>query len=50
MDNLTQAVQVAVFVREYIRKNTLLDGADPKEISKLHKHVTNQVKNISGLK
>lgn len=50
MKNLAQAVQVAVFVRNYIRQNTTLDRPDSQELAQNYERISKQLKTISNLK
>lgn len=49
MKNLSQAVQVAVFVRDYLRKNTMINRPDPKELAANYERISQQLKNLPGL-
>lgn len=49
MNNLSQAIKIAVSVRTYLRENA--GGSRPcsKEVMENHERITNQLKNISKL-
>ncbi len=49
MKNLSQAVQVAVFVRDYLRKNTSLSRPDPDELEANYQRISKQLKGLSSL-
>ncbi len=49
MKNLSQAVQVAVFVRDYLRKNTMIDRPDPKELEANYNRISQQLKGMPKL-
>jgi hypothetical protein len=44
MKNLSQAVQVAVFVRDYLRKNTMINRPDPSELAENYERIAQQLK------
>lgn len=46
MKNLSQAVQVAVFVRDYLRKNTMLNRPDSKELEANYERISQQLKGL----
>ncbi|MDZ7849029.1 MAG: hypothetical protein U5L96_21190 [Owenweeksia sp.] len=41
---------MAVFVRDYIRKNTLLDKPDPKELAENYERISKQLKSLPKFK
>ena len=49
MKNLSQAVQVAVFVRDYLKKNTLLNRPDPKERAANYERISQQLKSLPNM-
>ncbi len=49
MKNLSQALQVAVFVRDYLRKNTMINHPDPDELAANYERISRQLKNLPGL-
>ncbi len=49
MKDVTQALDVAIFIRNYLKQNQLTDNQDPKNIDKNHQRIAEQVKGISKI-
>ena len=50
MKNLSQAVEVAVFVREYLRTNNLLNKPSSEELTESYERISEQLKSLPKFK
>lgn len=50
MNDVSQAIKVAVCVRNYLKENSQVVRTNAKELIATQERIANQIRNISGLK
>lgn len=50
MNNLSHAVEIAMYVRNYLRECTELDPDQVREVKANYEKITKQIKNVSNIK